>query len=202
MPRSCILIFDTDPTSYQVLQHAFVSEQVDILWISDIADISIVSLNVEIVLCSVHRHDDYEKAYDVHKCFPDAVLFLIAEQNEYDAFEARNVGAVGVFVKPLNLMRVYERLIELLPENSPHSSKGQLDGLFIPGEHSRQAKLLSFMPSSPAQDDLEAIVEDLLPLVVEQVLRIQLSAATEVRQQMLGDIRRLIREELEAEKLD
>lgn len=202
MSRSCILIFDTDPTSYQVLQHAFVSEQVDILWISNISEISMISLTVAIVLCSVHRHEDYEKAYDVHKSFPDAVLFLMAEQDDYDAFEARNAGAVGVFVKPLNLMRVYERLIELLPENGLNSSKGQLDDLFIPGENSRQAKLLSFMPSSPVQDDLEALVEDLLPLVVEQVLRIQLSTSTEVRQQMLGDIRRLIQEELEAQKLD
>ena len=202
MSRSCILIFDTDPTSYQVLQHAFVSEQVDILWISNSSEISMVSLNVVIVLCSVHRRDDYEKAYDVHKYFPEAVLFLIAEQNEYDAFEARNIGAVGVFVKPLNLMRVYERLMELLPEGSLNSSKGQLDGLYLPSENARQAKLLSFMPSSPVQDDLEALVEDLLPLVVEQVFRIQLSTSTELRHQMLSDIRGLIKEELKAQKLD
>ena len=202
MSRSCILIFDIDPTSYQVLQHAFVSEQTDIRWISKSSEISMVPSNVAIVLYSVQRHEDYEKAYDLHKHFPNAVLFLIAEQNQYDAFEARNAGAVGVFVKPLNLMRVYERLIELLPESGTSPSKGQLDDLFMPGENTRQAKLLSFMPSSPVQDDLEALVEDLLPLVVEQVLRIQLSTSTELRHQILGDIRGLIQEELKAQKLD
>ena len=41
-------------------------------------------------------------------------MFLLGEQHLYDAFEARNVGAVGAFFKPLHLSRIYERIVELL----------------------------------------------------------------------------------------
>ena len=43
-----------------------------------------------------------------------------------------------------------------------------LDSLYVPTPSGRRAKVVSFLPTSPVQDDLEAIVEDLLPVVVDK----------------------------------
>ncbi len=193
--RPLVLIIDEDPQSYHALQSALGSQSVEVLWSTSPSTLPILSREVSIVLYGVSQHTDYEIAFDVHKRFEQAPFFIVAEQHLVDAFEARNAGAVGTFVKPLRVVHLHKRLIELLPQQVT-AVQGQLDDVYIPQSHHRQAKLLSFLPSTPVQDDLEALVEELLPLVVEQVLRIQLSAQTQVRRQLQDDIRTLIREEL------
>ncbi len=197
--RPLVLVIDEDPQSYHAVRSALGSHSVEVVWFVSSDGLPAFNRKVSIVLYGVSQHTDYEIAYDVHTRFEDAPFFIVADQRLVDAFEARNAGAVGTFVKPLRVVHLHQRLIELLPQQGSEV-QGQLDDVYSPPSDHRQAKLLSFLPSTPVQDDLEAIVQELLPLVVEQVLRIQLSANTQVRQQLDNVVRELIREELDSLK--
>lgn len=189
MSDPIIVIFDEDPLSFQQVQRAFLHHDIQVLWGDGLEQSHFQNLECAVLLVSVTVFQDYERAYELHRYFPNAAMFLLSKQDEYDAFEARNAGAVGSFFKPLNIGRIYERLIEILPGQVVD---GSLDSLYIPAENTRRAKLVSFMPTSPLQDDLEAIVQDILPVVVEQVLRVQLSASTPLRNLIQEEIKTLL----------
>lgn len=196
MSRPCILIIDADPKSFLLLQTTFQGEQVQLYWVPEAAALTHSlphDADVGIVLFGVEDTLDYEIAFEIHQRFASAVMFILTEQQHYDAFEARNVGAVGTFVKPLNVIHVYQRLIELLPDRSIDAT-GQLDSLSIPMGTERQAKLFSFVPSSPVQDDLEALVADLLPVVVEQVLQVQLSVPSPFQKRLQEYIQQAVQD--------
>jgi len=196
MSSPCILIIDTDPKTFLLLQTTFQGEQVQLYWVPEVSSLRQSLPNhadVGIVLFGVQQALDYETAYEIHHRFDSAVMFILTEQQHYDAFEARNAGAVGTFVKPLNVVHVYQRLIELLPDTSIDAT-GQLDKLSMPVGTERQAKLLSFVPSSPVQDDLEALVADLLPVVVEQVLQVQLSVPSPFQKRLQEYIQQAVQE--------
>ena len=192
MPSPAILVFDIDPTPFQIVQKLFFNDTVDVFWASTLDHEQIKSVDCSIILYAVRTEEDYERAYEMKRKFEDAVMFLLAEQHSYDAFEARNVGAIGAFFKPLHASRIYERIIELLPEGTTENDTGLLDALYVPSASARRAKVVSFLPTSPVQDDLEAIVEDLLPLVVQQVLTIQLSTSTEIKEILQTEIRNIL----------
>ena len=184
-----IVIFDADPVTFQQVQRAFLNHNVQILWGDGLELSNLQNFECALLLVAVSAVEDYEKAYEIHRGFPNAAMFLLANQAEYDAFEARNAGAVGSFFKPLNIGRMYDRLVEILPDQD---SDGSLDSLYVPTENVRRAKLVSFMPTSPLQDDLEAIIQDILPVVVEQVLRVQFSAATPLRKLLQEEIASIV----------
>lgn len=189
MSTPAIVIFDEDPVTFQQVQRAFLHQNVQILWGDGLELSNLQNFECALLLVAVSAEEDYEKAYEIHRGFPNAAMFLLANQTEYDAFEARNAGAVGSFFKPLNVGRMYERLVEILPEQE---NDGSLDSLYVPTENVRRAKLVSFMPTSPLQDDLEAIIQDILPVVVEQVLRVQFSAATPLRKLLQEEIASIV----------
>ena len=187
MAPPTILIVDSDPNSYQMVQKVFFNDNVEVVWGTILDAEQLDSIECSIILFAVQEAEDYEQAFEMNRRFGNAVMFLLAEQHLYDAFEARNAGAVGAFFKPLHLSRIYERIVELLPD-SDFDDLGVLDSLYVPTTSERRAKVVSFLPTSPIQDDLEAIVQDLLPLVVQQVLTIQLSTST--------DLKRILHEEI------
>ena len=195
MNSTAIVVFDHDPTSFQMVQKAFFHEHIKVFWASTFAPEQLNSIDCSIILYAVHTNEDYEQAFEMNRRFDDAVMFLLAEQHFYDAFEARNAGAVGAFFKPLHVSRIYERIVELLPAFTMDHDAGMLDSLYIPKASGRRAKVVSFLPTSPVQDDLEAIVADLLPLVVQQVLTIQLSTSTEIKSVLQTEIRNILQQQ-------
>lgn len=195
MTSPAIVVFDLDSNSFQTVQKAFFNHSVEVIWASTLDREQLNSINCSILLYAVQTSEDYERAYEMNRVFEDAIMFLIAEQHSYDAFEARNIGAVGAFFKPLHISRIYERIVELLPEGTADNETGMLDSLYVPRASGRRAKVVSFLPTSPVQDDLEAIVEDLLPLVVQQVLTIQLSTSTEIQAILQTEIRKILQEQ-------
>lgn len=194
MASPAILVFDPDATSFQTVQKSFFNENVEVVWASPLEPKQIGALQCSIILYAVRTTEDYERAYEINRIFEDAVMFLLADQYFYDAFEARNAGAVGAFFKPLHVSRIYERIVELLPNSTIDNGVGTLDSIYIPSRSERRAKVVSFLPTSPVQDDLEAIVEDLLPLVVQQVLTVQLAASTEIKSVLQAEIRNILQE--------
>ncbi len=195
MGSPAIVVFDLDAASFQAVQKAFFNERIEVLWASTLDPEQLDSVNCSILLYAVHTNEDYELAYEMNRRFEDAVMFLLADQHFYDAFEARNAGAVGAFFKPLHISRIYERIVELLPEFTAEHDAGVLDSLYVPNAAGRRAKVVSFLPTSPVQDDLEAIVADLLPLVVQQVLTIQLSTSTEIKSVLQTEIRNILQQQ-------
>lgn len=187
-----IIVVDADPLSFQLVQHSFLYDNVDVLWMPDSSMLYSFRSTVDVVLMHVHEHDDYEDVVSVHRKHPGAALFLLSEPQHYDAFEARNAGAIGAFLKPLSAGVIQNRLTELLPGLVPPN----VEDVFVPNTHQNQAQLISFAPNHSHQDDLEGIVEELLPLVVEQVLRLQMAAETPFKQQMRAEIKALIVDEL------
>ena len=193
MAHPTILIVDTDPKSYQIIQKLFFNDQVSVVWGTILDTEQLNAIECSIILFSVEQVEDYERAFEMNRRFENAVMFLLAEQHFYDAFEARNAGAVGAFFKPLHLSRIYERIVELLPDASPNET-GILDSLYVPTPSERRAKVVSFLPTSPVQDDLEAIVRDLLPLVVQQVLTVQLSTSTDLKRMLHEEISKVLQQ--------
>ena len=147
---------------------------------------------VDVVLMQVDEMADYEQVVSVHRKHPSAALFLLSEPHQYDAFEARNSGAIGAFLKPLSAGVIQNRLTELLPGLVPPN----IEDVFVPNAHQTQAQLVSFAPNHTHQSDLEGIVEELLPMVVEHVLRLQMAAETPFKQQLRMEIQSLIVSEL------
>ena len=192
MPSPAILVFDHEPTSFQIVQKLFFNDSVHVFWASTLEPVQLNSIDCSILLYAVRNDQDYERAYEMKRKFENAIMFLLAEEHLYDAFEARNVGAIGAFFKPLHASRIYERVVELLPEGAAENDTGLLDALYVPNASARRAKVVSFLPTSPVQDDLEAIVEDLLPLVVQQVLTIQLSTSTEIKEILQTEVRNIL----------
>ena len=180
--------------SYQMVQKVFFNDNVNVVWGTILDSEQLTTIECSIILFSVQQAEDYEQAFEMNRRFENAVMFLLAEQHFYDAFEARNAGAVGAFFKPLHLSRIYDRIVELLPD-STHDDTGTLDSLYIPAPSERRAKVVSFLPTSPVQDDLEAIVKDLLPLVVQQVLTVQLSTSTDLKHLLQEEIRTVLHQQ-------
>ena len=180
--------------SYQMVQKVFFNDNVNVVWGTILDSEQLTTIECSIILFSVQQAEDYEQAFEMNRRFENAVMFLLGEQHFYDAFEARNAGAVGAFFKPLHLSRIYDRIVELLPD-STHDDTGTLDSLYIPAPSERRAKVVSFLPTSPVQDDLEAIVKDLLPLVVQQVLTVQLSTSTDLKHLLQEEIRTVLHQQ-------
>ena len=151
MTSPAILVFDPDATSFQTVQKSFFNENVDVVWASPLGPEQVRALQCAIILYAVRTTEDYERAYEINRTFEDAVMFLLADQYFYDAFEARNAGAVGAFFKPLHVSRIYERIVELLPNFSVDNGVGTLDSIYIPSESERRAKVVSFLPTSPVK---------------------------------------------------
>ena len=189
-----ILIVDSDPRTYQIVQKVFFNDQVDVVWGSILDHEQLDSIECSIILFAVQGADDYEQAFEMNRRFEKSVMFLLAEQESYNAFEARNAGAVGAFFKPLHLSRIYDRIVELLPD-SKNDDAGVLDTLYVPTLSERRAKVVSFLPTSPIQDDLEAIVQDLLPLIVQQVLTVQLSTSTDLKRILHTEISKVLQQQ-------
>ena len=112
-----ILIVDFDLKSYQMVQKVF-NDNVNVVWGTILDFEQLDTIECSIILFSVQGTEDYERAYEMNRRFENAIMFLLAEQHLYDAFEARNAGAVGAFFKPLHLSRIYDRIVELLPNSS------------------------------------------------------------------------------------
>ena len=168
-----ILIVDEDPVSYQILQNCFFSKQVVVHWAKSKAQALDLSFDMGIILCSTpfQQEDAYELMAELGHRHPKAVMFMLPENYEaYDAFQARNSGALGAFFKPLSFSSLESRLEEFLGL----SSTGTLEHVSIPSRSEQVAKLISYQTASPEIEDIESIVREVLPVVVEQVLRIQL----------------------------
>lgn len=187
-----IIVVDADPLSFQLVQHSFLYDNVDVLWMPEPAMLYSFRSTVDVVLMQVEESSDYDIVASVHQKHPSAALFLLSDPLHYDAFEARNSGAIGAFLKPLSAGVIQNRLTELLPGLVPPN----IEDVFVPNAHQTQAQLVSFAPNHSHQTDLEGIVEELLPMVVEQVLRLQMAAETPFKQQLRTEIRALIAREL------
>ena len=106
-----IVVFGLDSNSFPDCPKNLFNHSVEVIWASTLDREQLNSINCSILLYAVQTSEDYERAYEMNRIFEDAIMFLIAEQHSYDAFEARNIGAVGAFFKPLHISRIYERIV-------------------------------------------------------------------------------------------
>lgn len=191
-----IVVVDNSPLSFQQVQTSFLYENVEVIWMPKPSMVYGFRATIDVILIDVSNVSDYDIVASIHQKHPSTAIFLLSESEQYDAFEARNAGAIGAFLKPLSAGVIQNRLTELLPGLVPPN----LDDVFVPTQAQQQAQLVSFAISSSHQNDLEAIVEELLPLVVEQVLRLQLAADTPFKQILTTEIRRIVELELQSTK--
>ena len=185
-----IVVLDDDPVSYQVVQHCFLYEMVDVLWFKSSEELISLQQPIDVVLYSISETNDYENAARILVKHPKTILFILSKINDYDAFEARNAGAIGAFIKPLSAGVIQTRLEELLPG----LARPSIDDVFVPTVRGPQSHLVSFTPISPIQTDLESLVEELLPVVVEQVIRVQISSSTPFRNLLRDEIHQVVME--------
>ena len=187
-----ILVVDDDPLTFQQVQHSFLYDNVEVVWMPDVSMVYGFRSKIDVMLMAITPVQTYDAVASIHQKHSGAALFVLSEPNEYDAFEARNAGAIGAFMKPLSAGVIQNRLAELLPGLIPPD----LDDVYVPTSAQLQARIVSFAPSSGYQNDMEGIVEELLPLVVEQVLRLQLAADTPFKQLLTNEIKRIVQSEL------
>ena len=195
MMQYTVLVVDNDAHSYRVIQNAFIQDAVQVIWLSfaDLAQTGLANIpQVDFLLVGVEAFDDYNRLFDLHQSQPNAIAFLLAKPTAYDAFESRNSGAIGAFMKPLHGHKMYQRLIELMPNLQ---TKG-VEDVYVPTSSHLDAKIFSFVSNSPIKEDVHSLVEEILPVVTEQLLRIQLLNHTKVREALLVDVRRIVQEEL------
>ena len=191
MIRDTILVVDEDAVTYQLLQNCFAYENdIQIHWVCFARDAFGLQLPVRVVLIAVYDDEDYENIADLKRFFPDAVFFVLCQSMVYDAFLARNVGAIGAFMRPLSAAAIQSRLEEFLFEHP----KPLLEQIFVPTRNEQGAKLISFSPN--VDHDVEQMVREAVPVVVEQILRLELTHPTTLRNNLLLEIRKMIQEEL------
>lgn len=194
MAIATILLIDSDPFSYQMVQNCFPNTDVSVFWVREMEQaIGLGLQDVVVILAHVRGEDDYELVADIKHSFPDSVLFVLTAEDAYDFFLARNAGASGAFFTPLSAGVLQSRLEEFVYTQP----KALLDGVYVPSSSEQIAKIISFSHVSPEAEDIEMLVQELLPLVVEQVLRLHLTNNTKIRSVLLDDIRRMVVEEIQ-----
>ena len=192
-----ILVIDEDPITYQILQNCFFSKDVAVHWAKTAQQALSISIEMRVVLCATpfENEDSYELLADIGHRHPNAIMFMLpSSQDQYDAFQSRNAGAVGAFFKPLSFATLESRLEEFLGIQS----LGSLDNVDIPSKSDQVAKLISYQTSSPEIQDIENIVREVLPVVVEKVLRVQLQHNSILREIVEREVQDVLATEVNA----
>lgn len=191
MRENSIVVVDSDPLSYQVVQNCFYYQAVDVIWVKKLGDISEIPAGAKIVLAVLDGDRPYDFLADISDHHPDTVLFILSSDKEgYDSFEARNAGVVGAFFKPLHFDAVQSRLEEFL--DLEDMITGPME---IPALKERRASLLSFYRDTP--QDIEEIVQESLPVLIEKILQLQLRGNTTLKRMLTEVVREVVHEEME-----
>jgi response regulator RpfG family c-di-GMP phosphodiesterase len=190
-----ILVVDNDLISYQIVQNCFFSDNVDVRWAKTAAQALAIDAHIRVILCAIPfvKTDSYDLVAQLGHKHPKAVIFMLPiAHTSYDTFQARNAGALGAFFKPLSFSKLESRLEEFLDI----SSSGDLERIYIPSQSEQIAKLISYQSSNREIEDIEDIVREVLPVVVEQLLRIQLQNNSILREIIEATVQETIDKEL------
>ena len=191
MNKNSIVVIDPDPLSYQVVQNCFYYQAVDVSWVKKTGFLSEIPLEAKIILVVLEGDNPYEFIADISAHYPEAILFILSnDKDSYDSFEAQNSGVVGAFFKPLHFDAVQSRLEEFLDLDDMIT--GPLE---IPPLKERRASLLSFYRDTP--QDIEDIVQESLPVLIEKILQLELSGNTTLKRMISEVVREVVQEEME-----
>ncbi len=192
-----ILVVDEDYSIYEVINNCFIHDNVMVHWAKNKSQALNVKIDMNIILCAtpLNGEDSYDLLADLGHRHPNAAMFMLPlDYSSYNAFNARNAGGLGAFFKPLRYASLESRLQEFLG----YTTSGNLDQVSIPSRTEQIAKLISFQTSSPIVEDIEGIVREVLPVVVEQVLRIQLQNNSALREIIEREVHEALGKEIDS----
>lgn len=191
MKTNSIVVIDSDPLSYQVVQNCFYYQAVDVFWVKNTGVMSEIPTDSKIILVVLEGDNPYDFVADISDRHPDTIIFVLSnDKQNYDSFEARNSGVVGAFFKPLHFDAVQSRLEEFLELDEMIT--GPLE---IPPLKERRASLLSFYRDTP--QDIEEIVQESLPVLIEKILQLELSGNTKLKRMISEMVRETVHQEME-----
>jgi len=190
-----ILVVDQDLISYQILQNCFFADKVEVLWAKTKQQAIDVNVEIGVILCAIPllEDDPYDLVAELGHRHPNAAMFMLpSNYDTYDSFQARNAGALGAFFKPLSFASLESRLEEFLDVRA----RAELESVNVPASTEQVAKLISYQTTGPEIEDIESIVKEVLPVVVEKVLRIQLQHNSILREIVEREVQEAIEQEV------
>ena len=166
-----LLVVDSDPMTEQVIRRTYSSTRVSIVFARTPREALDYFKPVSVVLCAQHigEFDGYKLAGAISESHPSAALFIVSPgAGLYDPAKGRLAGAIGSLTKPLTEQQLHLRLDEFL-------TQGSIVNPMVPAMQDRLARLVRYSDGLIDQDNVESLIRELLPPVVEKVLLVQMA---------------------------
>ena len=166
-----LLVVDSDPHTEQIIRRTYSATRVSIVFARTPREALDYFKPVSVVLCAQHigEFDGYKLVGSISEAHPTAAIFIMSDgPGLYDPAKGRLAGAIGSLMKPLTEQQLHLRLDEFLTQDS-------IVNPMVPAMQDRLARLVRYTDGVVDHDNVESIIRELLPTVVEKVLLVQMA---------------------------